>query len=222
MSAGRIVGLGMIVALGCTALPSPAYAAAGLSVGTCVTVRQQPGPATIIAVTPGGYVVQPEGKAASEAMNWQQDNVTAGPCPSAAATSALLAQPHACFASDSDNKGATANERSFRGLIRQTYERQAAQGSDGAVTIAFQSFKIGGPRHWLRSDGFNFSSDQSKPIYDLRVLFTTCTDYRAAIEMRQQDRNFQCFTAPSGGVSCQVAGSTGGMAPDRSQYIPKH
>jgi hypothetical protein len=211
----------MILALGCTALSSPANAAAGLNVGACVTVKQQPGPAKIIAVTPGGYVVQPEGKAASQAMNWQQDNVTSGPCPSAAATAAQFAQPHACFASDSDSKGATATERSFRAVIRRTFEREAAQGSDGAVTISFQSFKTGGARHWLVSDGYNFSSDQSKPIYGLRVKYTTCTDYRSAIDIRQQERNFECFTAPTGDVACQVSGSTGGMMQDKNQYIPK-
>jgi hypothetical protein len=143
--------------------------------------------------------------------------------PQPAARPAAVPAPGAvaCFASDSDNKGVTATERSFRGLIRQTYEREAAQGSDGAVTISFQSFKIASPRRWSSSDGFNFSSDQSKPIYDLRVLFTTCTDYRTAIQTRQLDRNFQCFTAPTGGASCQVAGSTGGMAPEKSHYLPK-
>jgi len=209
------------IVLGCAALSLPASAAPGLTAGACVTVKQQPGPAKIIAVTPGGYVVQPEGKAASQAMNWAQSDVETGPCPSAAATAAQLARPHACFASDADGKGANANERSFRAVIRKTFEREAAEGSDGAVTISFQSFKTSAGRHWLTSDGYNFSSNQSKPIYDLRVKFTTCTDYRAAIDMRQQERNFECFTAPTGEISCQVSGSSGGMAQDKNQYIPK-
>ncbi|HEY5072254.1 MAG TPA: hypothetical protein VII63_09505 [Caulobacteraceae bacterium] len=213
--------LAMVLAVAWVATTSPGHAAAGLGVGACVTVREQPGPAKIIRVTPGGYVVQPQGKAASEAMNWQQDDVTTGPCPSAAATAAQLAQPHACFASDPDSNGGTPIERRFRGLIRRTMEREAAQGSDGAVTVSFQSFTIGRPRRWLRSDGFNFSSDQSKPIYDLRVTYKTCTDYRAAIDIRQQERNFECFTAPTGDAACQMSGSTGGMAQDKQQYIPK-
>jgi hypothetical protein len=211
----------MILALGCTALSSPANAAAGLGVGACVTVTHRPGPAKIIAVTQGGYVVQPEGKEPSEAMNWAQSDVEAGPCPSAAATAALAAQPHACFASDADSKGATATERSFRSIIRRTFEREAAQGMDGAVTVSFQSFKVGAPRRWLVSDGYNFSSDQNKPIYGLRVTYTTCTDYKAAIQIRQQERNFECFTSPTGGATCQTSGNSGGMAPDKSQYIPK-
>jgi hypothetical protein len=71
------------------------------------------------------------------------------------------------------------------------------------------------------SDGYNFSADRSKPIRELRVLFTTCTDYRTAISLRQMERNFDCFTAPTGDTVCQVSGSTGGMLPDKTQYIPK-
>jgi hypothetical protein len=192
-----------------------------MAVGACVTVNHRPGPARIIAVTPGGYVVQPEGKAQSDAMNWQQDDVSPGPCPSDAATAARNALPKVCFASDVDGVGASRAERSFRGVIRRTFERQAAEGSDGAVTISFQSFRVGAPRRWLTSDGYNFSSDESKPVYGLRVLYTTCTDYRSAIEIRQQERNFECFTAPTGETACQVSGSTGGMAQDTKQYIPK-
>ena len=212
---------GLIFALGCAALSSPAAAGAGMSVGTCVTVRQQPGPATIINVTPGGYVVQAEGKAASQAMNWQQDNVTPGPCPSAGVTAALAAQPHTCFASDADSKGANAAERGFRAIIRKTLEHQAAPGMDGAVTVSFQSFKVGAPRHWLVSDGYNMSSDQSKPIYGLRVAYTTCTDFRTQIQLRKEERNFECFTSPTGDAACQTSGNTGGMAQDTSQYIAK-
>ena len=62
--------IGMIVALGCAALSSAGHAAAGLGVGTCVTIKQQPGPARFIQVTPGGYRVQQEGKTPGQAMNW--------------------------------------------------------------------------------------------------------------------------------------------------------
>jgi hypothetical protein len=212
---------GALLVLGAVTPVSPSHAAAGMAVGACVTIRQQPGPAQIIRVTPGGYVVQQEGKAESQAMNWQQDNVTPGPCPSAASTAALAAQPHACFASDADGKGATAHERAFRSVIRRTFEREAAPGMDGATTISFQSFKVGAPRRWLVSDGYNFTSNHQTPVYDLRVVFTTCVDYRTAIEIRRQERNFECFTAPTGETVCQVSGSTGGMAQDQKQYIPK-
>jgi hypothetical protein len=133
----------------------------------------------------------------------------------------LPAQAVSCFASDPDSKGANATERGFRTIIRQTLEHAAAPGMDGAVTVTFQSFKVGAPRRWMTSDGYDISADQSKPIYGLRVAYTTCTDFRTQIQMRQQERNFECFTGPAGDAVCQTSGSTGGMARDTSQYIPK-
>ena len=198
---------------------APAGATEGLGVGACVKVMQQPGPARIVAITPGGYVVQPAGKARSEAMNWAREDVTSGPCPGAP-TRAQLAQPHTCFASDADGAGGAA-QLSDRSVIRRTFERRAAPGSDGAVTIHFQSFRTGAARRWRRSDGYNFTADRSKPIHELRVVFTTCTDWRTAIQLLRRERNFECFTEPTGEKVCQVSGSTGGMMPDKTQYIPK-
>jgi hypothetical protein len=200
------------------ALSAPLNAAEGLAVGACVAVKGQPG--RIITLTPGGYVVQGEGKAKSEALNWARSDVEAGPCPRGP-TKAELAQPHKCFPSDADSRGASALERSYRSVIRKTFAHAADPSMDGAVTIHFQSFKIGAPRHWLVSDGYNFASDQSKPIRELRVLFTTCTDYRTAISLVQMERNFECFTAPTQETVCQTSGSTGGMMRDKKQYIPK-
>ena len=210
-----------IAAALCGAFPSaPAEATDSLAVGACVSVRGQPAPGRIIALSRGGYVVQAEGKAPSEAMNWATMDVDPGPCP-AAPNAAQLAQPHACFASDSDSLGATALEQSFRGAVRQTIERAAAPGSDGAVTVSFQSFKIGAGRRWTAADGFNFSADQSKPVYPLRIKFTSCTDYRTAIELRQQESNYECFTTPTGETACQMSGNSGGMMQPTTQRIPK-
>lgn len=152
-----------------------------------------------------------------------------GPAPRAAPAAILDAapmagapagQPHACFASDPD-AGASARERTFRGLVRQTLEHAAAPGMDGAVTVRFTSFKVGGPRAWQVADGFNFASNQRSPVYGLRVAYVTCQDFRTEIQLRTQERNYECFTAPTGVASCQVSGSTGGLARDTSQYIQK-
>jgi hypothetical protein len=199
---------------------APAGATEGLAVGACVSVTHQPGPARIVMLTPGGYVVQAAGKARSEALNWARSDVVSGPCPGAP-TKAQLAQPHKCFPSDADGAGGAA-QRSDRNVIRRTLTHTAPADSDGTVTIHFQSFRTGANRRWLRSDGYNFASDQSKPIHELRVVFTLCTDYRTAIQLRQQERNFECFTAPTQEHVCQESGSTGGMMPDKSQYIPKN
>jgi hypothetical protein len=198
---------------------APAGATEGLAVGACVSVTHQPGPARIVALTPGGYVVQAAGKARSEALNWAREDVVSGPCPGAP-TKAQLAQPHTCFPSDADSAGGAA-QRSDRNVIRRTLTHSAPPGSDGAVTIHFLSFRTGANRSWRVSDGYNFTADTSKPIHELRVVYSTCTDYRTAIELRQQERNFECFTAPTGEHVCQISGSTGGMMPDKSQYIPK-
>jgi hypothetical protein len=198
---------------------APGVAAEGLAVGACVSVNRQPGPARIVALTPGGYVVQAAGKARSEALNWARQDVVAGPCPGAP-TVAQRAQPHKCFASDADGAGGAA-QVSDRRVIRQTFARTAEPGSDGTVTIHFESFRVGANRSWMRSDSYNFTADQSKPIHELRVIFDTCTDYRTAISLRRMERNFECFTAPTGEHVCQTSGSTGGMLPDKTQYIPK-
>ncbi|MFI4986547.1 MAG: hypothetical protein ACHQF3_03820, partial [Alphaproteobacteria bacterium] len=67
--------LAAAVGLAGTFLPSPADATEGLAVGACVTVQGLPSPGRIIALTPGGYVVQAEGKAAADAMNWTRARV---------------------------------------------------------------------------------------------------------------------------------------------------
>jgi hypothetical protein len=211
---------GIAVAAGGAVPSAPAEAADGLAVGACVTVRGQPSPGRIIALSRGGYVVQGQGKAPSEAMNWATTDVDPGPCP-APPNAAQLAQPHACFASDSDSLGATVLEQGFRGAVRQTIERAPAPGYDGAVTVSFQSFKVGAGRRWTAADSFNFSADPGKPVYPLRVKFTSCTDYRTAIELRQQESNYECFTTPTGETVCQMSGNSGGMMQPTTQRIPK-
>jgi len=147
--------------------------------------------------------------------------IPATPARAAEGVAVALDQPHACFRSDSDGRGSTI-ARSYRSVIRRTFEREAAPGMDGAVTLRFESFKIGTARRWRTSDGYNFTADTSKPIRDLRVVFTTCTDYRTAIQLLRRERNFECFSAPTGETTCQVAGSSGGMMPDKTQYIQKN
>lgn len=199
--------------------PEPGPVAAGdLAVGACVTVDQpsvrgQAG--RIIQLTPGGYFVQGDGKAPSQAQNWVRADVHPGPCPT---KDVVMGQ--SCFPSDADGAGGAGLEQNIRSVIRQTYEHGPAVGQDGAVTIAFQSVQMGAPRAWLVSDGFNFSADQSKPVYDVLVGFTTCTDYKAKITKIVQQRAFECFTAPGGALSCQTSDAVA-VAPDQTTDIPK-
>jgi hypothetical protein len=105
--------------------------------------------------------------------------------------------------------------------VRQTIEHPASVGADGAVTVTFQSFQIGAARAWTPLDARNFSADSSKPVYPLRVKFTRCTDFVAAIEVRQQEENYECFTQPTGQLACQMAGHTGNLMQPTRQRIPK-
>ncbi len=104
-----------------------------------------------------------------------------------------LAQGAACFASDPDSAGATDAERAIRGAIRKNFEHDAAPGADGKTTINFQTLQIGKPRAWGPAEMGVFSTgDQTKPLYDVHAVFTTCIDYRHSINTVQRDRVFVC------------------------------
>ena len=208
-----------LVFLAATAAALPAEAAGGLAVGTCVSVRQQPGPARIIQVTPGGYLVRAQGKRDGEALNWQQDNVTPGPCPTG--EEAVRNLPSVCPASEPDGDGRSAAESAIRGALRRLFERPVQQGSDGATTVRFQAVAIGQPRAWADHDNINAQADRSRPIYDVRATYTTCADYLSAIEFVRVEQNFHCFAAPDGRARCEIAPGSGDLAPVQRQKITK-
>ena len=190
----------------------PAEPPAGdLAVGACVAVRGEAG--RIVRLTPGGYVIQTQGQAPADAMNWARSDVRPGPCPAALSP----AQPPGRVACPiGDAPGATALDRGFLAAIRATIEHPAPAGRDGAETMTFQSLQVGAGA----VDPANVAADPARPVYNLRASFTTCTDFRAAIELRRQVSNFQCFTALAGGTICQMTGTVNGM-PEPTQRIPK-
>lgn len=100
----------------------------------------------------------------------------------------------ACSASSEDSDGKTANEKTFRGVIRRLWEKEAAEGSDGAVTITFEKFVVGASRAWrpTATDAYS-QADPKKPIYAVKASFETCTDYRKAISKRKMERIYDCF-----------------------------
>ena len=129
----------------------------------------------------------------------------------------------ACAASSADSEGTTANEKTFRGVIRRLWEKEAKPGSDGAVTIAFQMVTVGAPRAFqpTASDAYS-QADPSKPIYPVSATFSTCTDFKAAISRRQMERIYNCFVHKTGGWQCTQTGASGALATkDKSEYIPK-
>lgn len=129
----------------------------------------------------------------------------------------------ACSASSSDADGATANERTFRGAIRRLWEKNAAAGSDGSVTVTFHNVVVGAPRAW--QPGFTDVYSQAtpkQPIYPVKATFETCTDYRTAVAKRKMERMYDCFVHKAGGWQCTQTGASGALAlKDEKAYIPK-
>ncbi|HKO96625.1 MAG TPA: hypothetical protein VJU86_06525 [Pyrinomonadaceae bacterium] len=139
--------------------------------------------------------------------------------PAKAETSGAVA----CPASSKDSEGKTANENTFRGVIRRLWEKEARQGSDGAVTITFQKVVVGAPRAWrpTLTDAYS-QADPKKPIYPVRASFATCTDYKSAISKRKMERIYDCFVHKTGGWQCTQTGASGALAmKDEEQYIQK-
>lgn len=128
-----------------------------------------------------------------------------------------------CSASSPDSDGKSTNEQSFRGVIRRLWEKEAQPGADGAVTVSFETFVVGGSRPWrpTATDAYS-QADPTKPIFAVQTSFETCTDYRAAISKRKMERIYDCFVHNTGGWQCTQTGASGALAvKDKSQYIPK-
>ncbi len=128
-----------------------------------------------------------------------------------------------CAQSSPDDDGKTPGEKAYRGVIRRLWEKEAAAGSDGAVTIVFDSLVVGAPRAWrpTATDAYS-QANPKKPIYPVRASFTTCTDYRTAISKRKMERIYDCFTHKTGGFQCTQTGASGPLAlKDKKEYIQK-
>ena len=129
----------------------------------------------------------------------------------------------ACSASSEDSIGKTTNEKTFRGVIRRLWEKEASEGSDGAVTITFQKIVVGAPRAWRAnlSDAYS-QANPKKPIYPVRATFATCTDYKSAVSKRKMERIYDCFVHKTGGWQCTQTGASGPLAmKDEKEYIQK-
>ena len=129
----------------------------------------------------------------------------------------------ACSASSADSDGATANEKTFRGAIRRLWEKNAAAGADGAVTITFQHVVVGAPRAWQANFTDVYSQATPKqPIYPVKATFATCTDYKTAVSKKQMERMYDCFVHKAGGWQCTQTGASGALAlKDKETYLQK-
>jgi hypothetical protein len=188
-----------IVATSGLALETPAAAELGLKVGTCV-VTGYGSKAVIIGMARDGYKIRFDLTGGTSEQH--HAGVKAVPCPAdAAGPDAQPAPPTpdrgmrnadarvnaqggtggACFASETGGAGL---EGSFRGVIRRQFEKQAAAGSDGTTTVRFLNFRMDGGRTATVIDRVNYKPDMRRPVYSVRALLQTCTDYRRATDTR--------------------------------------
>lgn len=124
-----------------------------------------------------------------------------------------------CPASDPDSNGKTALEKSFRAAIRQTWEKEAEPGLDGAVTITFQSFRVGAAHKYRTYVDPNDAI--GKTIYPVRATFTTCTDYNRRIETMKREREFSCYKNTSGEYTCTIIAAPNTNVKDKTESIDK-
>jgi hypothetical protein len=205
---------------GGAAFLTPARADDGLAVGACVMIHGQPG--RIVRLTPGGYVIQTQGQPADQAMNWARSDVTPGPCPAAPMPNPAQPPPGAvaCPVANAANLGGGAQGQTIAAAIQAIMNHPAPAGMDGAESATILSLQVGAPRAWSVADSQNFSADPNQPVYDAQATLELCTDYRAAIDLRQEVSNFECFTSPAGQFTCQASGTVNGM-PGPVQRINK-
>lgn len=125
----------------------------------------------------------------------------------------------ACPASDPDSNGKTLLEKSFRAAIRESWEREAEPGLDGAVTINFQSVNVGAAHKYRVYVDPNDAV--GKMIYAVRATFTTCTDFNRRIEKVKREREFSCYKNTAGKNVCTIIAAANTNVKDKTESIDK-
>lgn len=125
----------------------------------------------------------------------------------------------ACPASDTDSKGKSALESSFRGAIRKGFEREPEQGADGRVTVTIQSLNIGQSHSYRVYEDPNEA--RGKTIYPVRATFTTCTDYNRRIVLVKRERAFSCYRNTAGEWVCDIFAAANTNVKDETKSIDK-
>lgn len=155
---------------------------------------------------PGG-VVNPE----------PQENINEG--QTSAEETRQPAKGVSCPASDPDSNGKTEQEKGFRGAIRETWEKEAEPGLDGAVTVTIQAFRMGAAHKYRTYVDPNDAV--GKMIYPVRATFTTCTDYNRRIETMKREREFSCYKNTAGKYACTVIAAANTNVKDKTESIDK-
>jgi hypothetical protein len=124
-----------------------------------------------------------------------------------------------CPVSDPDSNGKTAMEKSYRGAIRESWEKEAEPGLDGAVTVTFQAFSVGAAHKYR----VYVDPDDAigKMIHAVRATFTTCTDYNRRIEKVKREREFSCYKNTAGKNVCTIIAAPNTNVKDKTESIDK-
>lgn len=119
-----------------------------------------------------------------------------------------------------DNDGAIAEpERSIRAAIRAGFERPAAAGADGAVSVHIENVSIGAARAYtpyrdpIEADG--------RPVYPVRAKFTACTDYRTRLTLVTRERLYACYRDQTNAWACDITAAANTNVRDTTQNVAK-
>jgi len=119
-----------------------------------------------------------------------------------------------------DNDGAVAEpERSIRAVIRAGFERPAAPGADGAVSVHIENLSIGAARAYtphrdpIEADG--------REVYPVRAKFTACTDYRTRLNLVTRERLYACYRDTTNAWACDITAAANTNVRDTTQNVAK-
>lgn len=99
--------------------------------------------------------------------------------------------------------------------LRETWEKPAPAGSDGAVTIEVQSVQIGQPRPWRVSD--NGGGQPGTTVYPAKVHWTRRTHYRTRTAVVESWWIMSCFKNGFGDWVVQQTGEPGQKQEQRDE-----
>lgn len=99
--------------------------------------------------------------------------------------------------------------------LRETWEKPAPAGSDGAVTVEVQSVQIGQPRLWRVSD--NGGGQPGTTVYPAKVHWTRRTHYRTRTAVVESWWIMSCFKNGFGDWVVQQTGEPGQKQEQRDE-----
>jgi len=118
-----------------------------------------------------------------------------------------------------DDAASAEPERSIRAVIRAGFERPAAPGADGAVSVHIENLSIGAARAYtpyrdpIEADG--------RQVYPVRAKFTACTDYRTRLVLVTRERLYACYRDETNAWACDITAAANTNVRDTTQNVAK-